>query len=71
MGTSVSEQYIVDEKGNPTAVILPIDGYKKILAILRKNVIIYSPPLSFRTNVKNLDRTAHNFKPKDFSLWSK
>jgi hypothetical protein len=45
MGTSVSEQYIVDEKGNPTAVILPIDGYKKILAILRKNVIIYSPSL--------------------------
>jgi hypothetical protein len=34
MGNSANEQYIVDEKGNPTAVILPIERYKKILAIL-------------------------------------
>ncbi|RLB38855.1 MAG: hypothetical protein DRH12_12290 [Deltaproteobacteria bacterium] len=34
MGTSANEQYIVDEKGNPTAVILSIESYKKILAIL-------------------------------------
>jgi len=27
---------IVDEKGNPTAVILPIEDYKKILAILEE-----------------------------------
>ena len=34
MGDSANEHYIVDEKGNPTAVILPIERYKKILAIL-------------------------------------
>lgn len=34
MGSSTNEQYIVDEKGNPTAVILPIASYKKILDVL-------------------------------------
>ena len=34
MASSVNEQYIVDEKGNPTAVILPIKQYKKMLSIL-------------------------------------
>jgi len=34
MATSVNEQYIVDEEGNPTAVILPIKQYKKMLSIL-------------------------------------
>ena len=36
MDTSANEQYIVDERGNPTAVILPIESYKKILAILNE-----------------------------------
>ncbi len=31
-----NEQYIVDEKGNPTAVIISIESYKKILAILEE-----------------------------------
>ena len=34
MVPSANEQYIVDEKGNPMAVILPIKDYKKILSIL-------------------------------------
>ncbi len=34
MSISADEQYVVNEKGNPTAVILPIESYKKILAIL-------------------------------------
>ena len=34
MAPLVNEQYIVDEKGNPTAVILPIKEYKKMLSIL-------------------------------------
>jgi hypothetical protein len=34
MSTSANEQYIVDEKGNPTAVILSIESYRKILAIM-------------------------------------
>ena len=34
MAPSANEQYIVDEKGNPMAVILPIKDYKKILSIL-------------------------------------
>jgi PHD/YefM family antitoxin component YafN of YafNO toxin-antitoxin module len=36
MDPSVNEQYIVDEKGNPTAVILPIKEYKKMLSILEE-----------------------------------
>ena len=36
MAPTVNEQYIVDEKGNPTAVILPIKDYKKILSILEE-----------------------------------
>jgi len=36
MPSSVNEQYIVDEKGNPTAVILPIKDYKKILSLLEE-----------------------------------
>ena len=36
MAHSVNEQYIVDEKGNPTAVILPIKDYKKMLSILEE-----------------------------------
>ncbi|MFO7602065.1 MAG: hypothetical protein R6X27_19975 [Candidatus Desulfacyla sp.] len=34
MAPSVSEQYIVDEKGNPTAVILQIKEYRKMLSIM-------------------------------------
>ena len=36
MAPSVNEQYIVDEKGNPTAVILPIKQYKKMLSVLEE-----------------------------------
>lgn len=36
MATTVNEQYIVDEKGNPTAVILPIKEYKKMLSVLEE-----------------------------------
>jgi hypothetical protein len=32
----VNEQYIVDEKGNPTALILPLKDYKKILSVLEE-----------------------------------
>jgi hypothetical protein len=36
MAPSVNEQYIVDEKGNSTAGILPIKKYKKILSALEE-----------------------------------
>jgi PHD/YefM family antitoxin component YafN of YafNO toxin-antitoxin module len=36
MAPPVNEQYIVDEKGNPTAVILPIKEYKKMLSVLEE-----------------------------------
>lgn len=36
MENSINEQLIVDGKGNPTAVIIPIEDYKKILAILEE-----------------------------------
>ncbi len=38
MNTSKGEQYVINEKGNATAVILPIESYKKILG----DRIIYS-----------------------------
>lgn len=34
MPSLANEKYIVDEKGNPTAVILPINEYKKMLSLL-------------------------------------
>ena len=34
MAPSANQKYIVDEEGNPTAVILPIKDYKKMLAVL-------------------------------------
>ena len=57
MVTSANEQYIVDEKGNPTAVILPIESYKKILAILdeyedHKETRILSQSAEFKKLVK-------------------
>ena len=36
MAPSVNEKYIVDEKGKPTAVILPIKEYKKMLSVLEE-----------------------------------
>ena len=57
MSTSANEQYIVDEKGNPTAVILPIESYRKILAILdefedHKETKILSQSEEFKNLVK-------------------
>lgn len=34
MVPSANQQYIIDDKGNPTAVILPIEDYRKILNLL-------------------------------------
>ena len=57
MAPSVNEQYIVDEKGNPTAVILPIRQYKKMLSIMdevqdRKESMILSQSAEFKELVK-------------------
>ena len=57
MVTSANEQYIVDEQGNPTAVVLPIESYKKILAILaevedHKETKILSQSEEFKKLVK-------------------
>lgn len=57
MSTSANEQYIVDDKGNPTAVILPIESYRKILAILdeiedHKETKILSQSEEFKKLVK-------------------
>ncbi len=35
MNTSIGEQYVIDERGYTTAVILPIESYQKILKMLR------------------------------------
>jgi PHD/YefM family antitoxin component YafN of YafNO toxin-antitoxin module len=57
MAPSVNEQYIVDEKGNPKAVILPIKEYKKMLSIMdevqdRKESRILSQSAEFKELVK-------------------
>ncbi|MBT3259650.1 MAG: hypothetical protein HN366_24805 [Deltaproteobacteria bacterium] len=57
MAPSMSEQYIVDDKGNPTAVILPIREYRKILSIIdevedRKESRILSQSAEFKELVK-------------------
>ena len=57
MGTSVNEQYVIDDKGNPTAVILPIKDFEKILAILQevedqKETKILSQSVEFKKLVK-------------------
>jgi len=36
MAQSVREQYIVDEKGKPTAVILDIEKYRKMLSLVQE-----------------------------------
>jgi PHD/YefM family antitoxin component YafN of YafNO toxin-antitoxin module len=57
MTSMVNEQYIVDEKGKPTAVILPIEDYKKILSLLeevenRRENKILSQSAEFKKLVK-------------------
>ena len=57
MAPPANEQYIVDEKGNTTAVILPIKDYKKILSILEqvenhKETRILSQSAEFKKLVK-------------------
>ena len=36
MAQSVREQYIVDEKGKPTAIILDIEKYRKMLSLVQE-----------------------------------
>jgi hypothetical protein len=38
MVQSVREQYIVDEKGKPTAVILNIEAYRKMLSLIQEKL---------------------------------
>ncbi len=38
MAQSVREQYIVDEKGKPTAVILDIKDYRKMLTLVQEKL---------------------------------
>ena len=57
MDTLMDEQYVVDEKGNATAVILSIERYKKIVAILQevediKEMKILSQSVEFKKLVQ-------------------
>ncbi len=57
MDTLTDEQYVVDEKGNATAVILSIERYKKIVAILQevenlKEMKILSQSVEFKKLVQ-------------------
>jgi len=71
MAQSTNEQYIVDEKGNLTAVILPIEDYKKILAILEevedhKETKILSQSAQFKILVK---KGLEDIKLDRIKLW--
>jgi len=68
MDTLIGEQYVVNEEGNATGVILPIESYRKILAMLeefedRKETKILYQSVGFKKLVKKgledikLDRT--------------
>jgi len=70
MAPSANEQYIVDEKGNPMAVILPIKDYKKILSILdevedHRETKILSQSAEFKKLVKKglADIRTNRIKP--------
>jgi len=57
MDTSAGEQYVIDEEGNATAVILPIESYRKIIAILEtledhKETKILSQSVEFKKLVE-------------------
>lgn len=57
MASSTNQKYIVDEEGNPTAVILPIKDYKKMLSVLsevedRRENKILSQSATFKKLVK-------------------
>ena len=71
MKTSTGEQYIVDEKGNATAVILPIESYKKILSILeefedRKETKILSQSKEFK---KLIEKGLKDIEAKKLRPW--
>ena len=71
MAQSTNEQYIVDEKGNPTGVIIPIEDYKKILAILEevedhKETKILSQSTEFKNLVK---KGLEDIKLDRIKLW--
>ena len=75
MKTSTGEQYVVDEKGNATAVILPIESYKKILSILdefedRKGTKILSQSKEFKKLIEKglRDIEAERLKPWE-EIW--
>lgn len=68
---SIDEQYIVDEKGNPTAVIIPIEDYKKILTILEevedlKETRILSQSAEFK---KLVQRGLEDIKVEKLKHW--
>ena len=57
MNALTGEQYVINEKGNAIAVILPIESYKKILSMLaefedRKETKILSQSVEFKELVK-------------------
>lgn len=54
----MNEQFIVDKRGKPTAVILPIDDYKKMISALEKTDLHWeTPPLSQLPEFENLVRS--------------
>ena len=61
MENSIVRQYIVDGEGNPTAVILSIENYRKILSIMddienyKENIALSQSPEFVRLVQKGLE----------------
>jgi PHD/YefM family antitoxin component YafN of YafNO toxin-antitoxin module len=66
-----NERYVVDERGNPTAVILPIKDYRKMLSILEeleayKESKILSESREFK---KIVEKGLENIETGKFKPW--
>ncbi len=67
MSKSLVKQYIIDEKGNPAAVILPIKEYKRILSLIETKE---SEALSQSDEFKKLvQKGLEDVKEGKVSLW--
>lgn len=71
MMNPVIQQYIVDTKGNPTAVILSIENYKKILSIM-ENIEDYKETMAFSQSsefIELIQKSLDDVRLNRVSLW--
>lgn len=71
MAQSVREQYIVDEKGKPTAVILDIKDYRKMLSLVQEKLDRKESRLLGQSKYfkKLVQKSLQEIKEGKVSLW--